>query len=429
MLTPGLENADFRLLDVNPQAAEEVAAACRATAKSWDLPATFLPTADEARGLDGADFVIITISTGGLDAMQHDVHLPEKYGIFATVGDTVGPGGWSRGLRNIPVFMRIAEQTRKYCPRAPILNYTNPMTTLTKTLCLSTSAPVIGLCHGLFECYRTLMSIFGLESEDDIRANFAGVNHFFWILDFAVRGQDGYAMLARKTAKKRFAELVKEVYVDGAGFHSDKWVASELYEQYGKLPYVGDRHTCEFFSRYLAPDEGKLTQYRIRRTMVKERRTGKRRGRAWVRSLACGKAQLQRKRSRETAADIISAMSQNKQFVDVMNVPNRGQVSNLPLGSVVETLGVVNALGFTPLAAGALPRDILGVVMPHVTNQDWIVEAGMTGDWDKAFAALIQDPLCSHLSIPQVKKMGRELLEKNRRWLPQFFGRSATRKA
>jgi len=423
MLTPGLENAEFRLLDINLQAAKEVASACRANAERWELPATFAPTKDEPRALDGADFVVITISTGGLDAMQPDVHLPEKYGIFQTVGDTVGPGGWSRGLRNIPVFMHIAEQTKKHCPKAAILNYTNPMSTLTKTLCLCTDQPVIGLCHGLFECYRTLMSIFNLKSEDEIKANFAGVNHFFWILDFAIRGKDGYAMLKRKMKKRPFADLVKEVYVDGAGFHSDKYVASELLEEYGKLPYVGDRHTCEFFSRYLAPDESKLEPYRIKRTFVKERKKRRPAARKRVLAIASGKEQPEKKRSRETAADIISTMSQSGEFVDVMNVPNRGQVANLPHGAVVETLGVVNALGFTPMAAGPLPQKILNVVLPHVVNQDLIVEAGMEDDWDKAFDALINDPLCSHLAIPQIKKMGKELLDKNKKWLPQFYGR------
>lgn len=425
VLTPGLENAEFRLLDINLTAAQEVGAAARRMCEDWALPATFEATKDEARALDGADFVVITISTGGYDAMQHDVHLPEKYGIFQTVGDTVGPGGWSRGLRNVPVFAHLAEQTKRYAPRAAILNYTNPLTTLTKTLALTTDQPVVGLCHGLFECYRTLMAIFGLKSEDEIKANFAGLNHFFWILDFTVRGRDGYAMLARKTKKAPFAELVKDVHKDEAGFHSDKWVASECLAEFGKLPYVGDRHISEFFSRYLAPDEARLKEYRLVRTMVKERRANLKKRRKYVQDLASGKQSLEKERSRETAADIVSAISSGTEFVDVVNVPNRGQVSNLPEGAVVETLGVVNALGFTPLAAGPLPQNILNVTMPHVVNQELIVQAALEGDKKKAMDALINDPLCSHLTIPAIKRMGGELMEKNRKWLPQFFGKGS----
>lgn len=42
--------------------------------------------------LSGADIVIISILPGTLDDMETDVHLPERYGIYQSVGDTVGPG-------------------------------------------------------------------------------------------------------------------------------------------------------------------------------------------------------------------------------------------------------------------------------------------------------------------------------------------------
>lgn len=40
--------------------------------------------------LTGADFVIISIMPGTFDEMESDVHTPEKYGIYQSVGDTVG---------------------------------------------------------------------------------------------------------------------------------------------------------------------------------------------------------------------------------------------------------------------------------------------------------------------------------------------------
>ena len=51
-------------------------------------------TADTLKeALTGADFTIVSILPGTLDEMETDVHLPEKYGIYQSVGDTVGPGG------------------------------------------------------------------------------------------------------------------------------------------------------------------------------------------------------------------------------------------------------------------------------------------------------------------------------------------------
>jgi len=425
LLTGELEDAEIRLLDPNREAASIIEAVGRRYASEWKLPASFSTTTKPERAFEGADFVIITISTGGLEATAHDIKIPERFGIYQTVGDTVGPGGWARGLRNIPVFVKFAKQIGKHAPDAVILNYTNPLTTLTKTLSLLTSQPVVGLCHGLFENFRTLADIFKVE-EEEISARYAGMNHFFWFLEFAVKGKPGLPMLRRKLRKgERLDDLISKVYTDPAGHTSvHRLVASELFEEFGYLPYLGDRHICEFFSRYLAPTEDKLASYHLHRTSIAERRANNRRARRYALDLGSGKFPLQKVRSRETAADIMSAWWSRRDFIDVMNLPNIGQVANLPAGAVVETPGVVTRLGFTPLACGALPEKLVRLVMPHVINQQLTVEAALEGDWSKAYQALIGDPLCSHLSIPRIKEMGRRLLEANRRYLGQLFRRA-----
>lgn len=423
LLSEELEDAEIRLLDPNREAARLIEAVGGRYAAEWKLGATFTTTTNPNRAFDGADFVIITISTGGLDATQHDLKIPEKFGIFQTVGDTVGPGGWARGLRNIPVFVKLASQIVKHAPNAVILNYTNPLATLTRTLTLMTSQRVVGLCHGLFENYRILADIFKVR-EDDISARYAGINHFLWFLDFTVKGKPGLPLLRRKLrGGKRLDDLIGKIYTDSAGHASiRRLVASELFEEFACLPYLGDRHTCEFFSHYLAPTEDKLARYHLHRTTISERRANYRRARRYSSDLASGKMPLQKVRSRETAADIMSASWTGRVLTDVMNLPNIGQVANLPMGAVVETPGVVTPMGFTPLASGNMPDEPLRLTMPHVRNQQLIVEAGLEGDWKKAYQALIGDPLCSHLSIPRIKEMGRKLLQANRGYLPQFFG-------
>lgn len=77
--------------------------------------------------LTGSDFVVISILPGTFDEMESDVHEPEKYGIYQSVGDTAGPGGMVRALRTIPMFVTIAEAIRDYASRAWVINYTNPM--------------------------------------------------------------------------------------------------------------------------------------------------------------------------------------------------------------------------------------------------------------------------------------------------------------
>ena len=95
-------------------------------------------TTDQRRALEGADFVVVTISTGGFESMAVDLDVPARHGIRQSVGDRVGPGGISRSLRNIPVLVGIGRDMEEDCPDAWMLNITNPMTALTRAVCRET---------------------------------------------------------------------------------------------------------------------------------------------------------------------------------------------------------------------------------------------------------------------------------------------------
>lgn len=420
LLTPGLENVDYCIHDLDREAGEKMVRFGQQLSLSRGLECKFDFAIEQKDAFMEADFVIITISTGDLDAMEHDLKIPQDYGIYQTVGDTVGPGGWARGLRNIPVFAQMSKNIEKYSPNAVVLNYTNPLSVLTNVFYKTTKLKTVGLCHGLFEVYDILIKIFDLAGEEEINVNFGGINHFFWLLDMKIRGEDGYELLKRKMNGRHFYELIKEIHTDSAGFSSNKYVCSELLEYFGYLPYVGDRHISEFIPNYLTGVESKLEKYKLKRTFIEERRADKQRGREKLDAYIKGESKIEDKRSRETAADIISSFVNGKEFIDVVNLPNIGQISNLPLGSIVETLGVINSRGFTPLSVGNLPDQILNLVLPHARNQDMIIEAGLEGNLEKAFSALYNDPLCAHLTYPEIKEMGMKLLKAHSEFLPQF---------
>ena len=315
----------------------------------------------------------------------------------------------------------MTHKIRRFAPRAFIINYTNPMATLTRTIALHTDQPTVGLCHGLFEVYDLLKRIFKLKDEKEVRLRIAGLNHFFWILGMSIRGRDGYKMLRRRLQTTTFEKLAAQACSLTNVLHSGMKVAAELFNRYGYLPYTGDRHTCEFLSHCIAPNTRRLKQYALVRTSIEYRKKERAQQFKRVTDQIAGREDISPTRSRETAADIIAAVALGREFVDGVNLPNQGQISNLPHGTVVETLGVVNSLGFTPLVAGSLPEGILPLIMPHAINQKLIVEAGLTGDWDKAFIALANDPACAHLDSPQIEKMGTALLRANKKYLPQFF--------
>ena len=105
------------------------------SARPSGAKATFATTTDQKKALDGADFVIVTISTGGFESMAVDIDVPARYGIRQSVADTVGPGGINRALRNVPVLVGIARDIEEVSPDAWLLNITNPMTCLTRAVC------------------------------------------------------------------------------------------------------------------------------------------------------------------------------------------------------------------------------------------------------------------------------------------------------
>jgi len=420
---PQMDGSEVVLLDPNQAAAGEVEAAGRTMAQTLGRRFRLRSTKSEASAFRDADFVLITISTGDLAMMKHDIEIPEQYGIFATVGDTVGPGGWSRSLRNVPVFVHLARKIERYSPNAVILNYTNPMSTLTSVIHRVSGLRCVGLCHGPFANLDVLQRLFGVE-EEDLAVNFAGVNHFFWFLDFTVRGEPGYPLLRKRLQKQTLGEALSEGTRDGAGWHTHHALCDELLRGYGYLPFVADRHTCEFFPHYITGKVSRLRQWGLQRTSVKERERARARDRRRTLRLAAGK-EAPPARSRETAVDIMNALANNKPFFDVVNLPNTGQIENLPRGAVVETLGRVDALGFRALSVGSMPEVLANLVRPHCRVQELTVQAALEGDREAALQALLVDPQCAHLPAKDVRSMGEELMRATSEWLPRFQARGS----
>src|SRR6266516_7591643 len=112
------------LHDIDSAALEEMQRFGRAVMAAADADFAVEASDDLSEALRGAEFVIVTITTGGLEAMRQDIDVPLKYDIYQSVGDTVGPGGLSRALRNVPVLVEIGKAMEQACPEAWMLNLT-----------------------------------------------------------------------------------------------------------------------------------------------------------------------------------------------------------------------------------------------------------------------------------------------------------------
>jgi len=431
------EDLEIRLVDINPDASAVCAEWGNQARRHFGRRHQFRACADRREALKGADAVIVTISTGGLDAMDNDIAIPEKYGIYATVGDTAGPGGWSRALRNIPVFREFADDFQTLCPKAIIANYTNPMAALTATLQLCCGNPVVGLCHAYFETKDVIQKMFGLSDWSQISISIAGMNHFTWVVDFKVGREDGYRLLRERIGGGSIRDLLPRQSKDEINLWTGHDLCAEMYDAFGYLPYPADRHISEFVSYALCghperlvmdTNKGPFDTVRyctIKRTSIEHRRkmlAGRSEGlRRWVNEDRDREARGEDnphkpRRSRETGAEMVRACLRNKPFVDAVNSLNLGQIPGLPLGACVETLGVVDGMGVRPVQVAAVPEPLLEVMRPGAVCQKWTVEAALKGDRGLAIHALMRDPQCSHLKPHEVRAMAGELLEANRAW-------------
>ena len=420
LLTDGLSGAEFVLYDINKKASDLCKAFLDKLAKKLGVQATIISTDNQAAAFRNGQYFVITISTGGFDAMAHDLAIPEDYGIYHTVGDTSGPGGWARTIRNFDVFVGLAHAINKYAPGAMVLNYTNPMITLTDVLSRLCDGPVVGLCHGLFENLHFIKEFYKLESEDQIAVKYAGLNHFFWITQAHAGKTDVIADLRKRLKKTSLSKLLCTSHADPMGFSSGRDVADELFHLTDVMPYLGDRHTCEYYPWYIT-NKSNIRKYRIKRTSIRQRWEWFYKRQKELKDMIKGAIpEFYFKRSRETAADIISAHCQGKTFIDVGNTVNHGQISNLPMGCVVETAVRVDRNGITPISYGDLPEVVAGMIEPWTRVFGMTADACFAGDKAMALRALRLDPLCSHLNTQQTNELGMRLLDAHKRFVKCF---------
>ncbi|MBK9603041.1 MAG: hypothetical protein IPO36_14555 [Anaerolineales bacterium] len=360
----------------------------------WDFGLDFhlekTHSLDEA--LQGADFVILTITTGRLESMRPDLEIPAKYGIRQSVGDTTGPGGLARALRNIPVVAEIGRKVMEICPNALFLNYTNPMTVLTRTLAMQ-GVKVVGLCHEWIGVREKLALIFGTAPEN-IQAQIL-------------------------SGEIKVDEEDTSVFTDHAK------VKSTLFQLYGALPAAGDRHIAEFFPHFINDSTNWGTDYDLKLTSIEDREALEAFAKMMIESVLNGETDLKpfmEDISTEAANKIIRAVVSGENYIGIMNLPNMGQVSNLPCDAVVETYGVINSMGAHATSYGEVPAGVQSILQKHISNQEMTIRSALAGDWELALQVLLNDPLSGRLTIPQARQLLHELLEANKHCLPLFFG-------
>ncbi|HUC04933.1 MAG TPA: hypothetical protein VL961_06015 [Acidimicrobiales bacterium] len=424
--TPSLAGMHLVLEDINPDPLPKMEALAHKLDEALGTRATVTTTTDQKKALEGADFVIVCISTGAFRSMAVDLDVPAKHGITQTVGDSVGPGGINRALRNIPVLVGIGKDMEEVCPEAWLFNITNPMTTLTRSLCRETSIKTVGLCHEVGGFCMDFAIALG-QPADAVRPSVTGINHFPVLTELQVDGEDGFDILRDLVEEVGGLESLRPYPgrpeaepFSKLSFARRHLLKLTMLDRWGTFPAAGDRHIAEFVPFALTSESDWGGAYNIALTPIAAREKNAADDIAHVDAWLDGSSPLQTWQSGELPSPMIEAMLTGVAFEAPVNIPNRGQAPGLPDGVVLESICIIDGAGIRGRDVSELPSPYDEIVRRHTATQELTVQAALSGDRRLAAEAFALDPLAGRGDWGAMEAMVDELLAGTAEWLPQF---------
>ncbi len=431
LAVPELQDTHVALMDINGHNLDMVAQLCQRDISANHLPATLTATTDRREALRDADYVICTIRQGGLEAFELDIEIPLKYGVDQCVGDTICAGGIMYGQRTIPALLDICQDIREVAkPDALFLNYANPMAMNTWACNAYGGVRTIGLCHGVQGGHRQIASVIehwalgeGLIAEgervqkEDVDIVAAGINHQTWYVQIRWRELD---MVPR----------LLEMYEQHPTYPQTEKVRIDVLRRFGYYSTESNGHLSEYLPWYRKrvaeiPRWIDLSSWSSGETGGYLRVCIE--GRNWFDTdFPTWREQeppviAMENRSHEHGSFIIEALETGRSYRGHFNVPNRGHITNLPDGCVVEIPGYVDRNGVNMPVVGDLPMACAATCSASVRVQQLAMEAAVDGDVTLLKQAMLHDPLVAAVCDPEeVWQLTDEMLVAQAQWLPNY---------
>ena len=369
--------------------------------------------------LKDANYVVNAIQVGGYDPCTiTDFEIPKRYGLRQTIADTLGIGGIFRTLRTLPVMLDFARDMEAVCPKAWLLNYTNPMSMLTGGMLQGTNVKMVGLCHSVQVCASSLLHTLDLHEKyppAECVQHIAGINHMGWLLKFEHGGRDLYPEVKRVAAEKlRRWRHGKE--------KNGNMVRLEMMLQTGYYVTESSEHLSEYvphFIRDTAPqliEEFNIPLDEYPRRCINQIAHWKKQSKELV-----GNAELTHTRSHEYGSSIMDAIETNVPTTIGGNIINNGLIPNLPPKACVEVPCLVNANGVQGCYVGDLPEICAAYNRTNINVHLLTIEAVLQLRRDRIYQAAMLDPhTSSQLTIDQIRSLCDDLIEAHGAWMPTF---------
>jgi alpha-galactosidase len=438
MRSQKLRGSTLALVDRNPRSLDSVHRLAVRLNREWGAGFTLEAHAHHRDALPDSDFVVCAIEVGARENLwRQDYEIPLKHGVRQPYAENGGPGGFAHAARNLGPILAIAREMGQVCPAAWFINFTNPLVRICDAIHRYSPVKVVGLCHQIYVGYclagMVLASDLGFDIPAGIRSmnaevdqyrmrdrvveqavkrldiRAAGTNHFTWILSLIDRhtGEDLYPLF-----NQRYAAF-------DPGFEP---LTRRVYDAFGLMPVPGDSHLCEYLPWVSNPITKPWEKYNLQLynwdLMASLRDSDLKQ----LSAMADGTAPLDElfESDSEGALEMIEGVAgAGAHYHLAANLPNTGQIANLPAGAIVETPIFVDGAGIHPVHVGALPEPIAELCRRELFVGQLCVEAVVEGSRAKALQCLLLDPVIT--DIEQAKLILDDYLTAYREYLPQFW--------
>ncbi|MEM7424274.1 MAG: alpha-glucosidase/alpha-galactosidase, partial [Pseudomonadota bacterium] len=126
-------------------------------------------------------------------------------------------------------------------------------------------------------------------------------------------------------------------------------------------------------------------------------------------------------KSHEFAADMMNAIVTNTPVAVYGNLPNAGQIPQLPAGAAVETPCLVDANGVQPTVVDAIPPQLIALMRTNINVQELTVRALVDENPENVYHAAMLDPhTAAELDLDQIRNLVDDLLAAHEQWLPDW---------
>jgi alpha-galactosidase len=413
LLVGGFDDMHITLHDISPEPLGVVGDLLQRIITQKKSHITLDRTLDLGEALKGADVVVLSITTGGQESDFRSVEVCAKYGIPVGVGDTLGPTALSRCLRSLPIVVNIARQMEKLCPKALMLNFTNPMSAITGAMARYSSIPCWGLCHSADALFQYFADVFGVKKEQ-IGLDVGGVNHQSFVTRLTVKGVDRTADILKATSQSSatFKDTLLATKEEATDLQQD------VYKILGAWPSCGDDHLAEFYRFFYTPR--RLAKFhRIQKIVPGRKPFGLRPLPKIIEDWAHGPRPVGDLQflTTEHSHELMWSFLTGESYTRVLNLLNDKQyIANLPKDACVEALVTVQGRKVTGKTL-TLPPAVHAIVTDWTTIHDLAIKAAMNCDRQAAMQALFLDP---HVrDMYDIEPLLEDMLQATRPWLPE----------